>query len=54
MKEFWTTIQLVFAGIGGWHHLNGHPEFFHVVCPPLKLKMSMKKVTPERHTFPIA
>ena len=19
MKEFWTTIQVVFAGIGGWH-----------------------------------
>ena len=38
----------------GEYHLNGRPEFFHVVCPPLKLKMGMKKVTPERHTFPIA
>ena len=38
----------------GEHHLNGRPEFFHIVCPPLNLKMSMKKVTPKRHAFPIA
>ena len=36
----------------GEHHLNGRPEFFHVVCPPLNLKMGMKKGTPQSALIP--
>ena len=31
------------AADSGEHHLNGRPEFFHVVCPPLKFENEYEK-----------
>ena len=40
------------AADSGEYYLNGRPEFFNVVCPPLNLKMGMKKGTPQSALIP--